>query len=378
MENKMIFNFKNWTGAPQIISALDLILQEFNEVKTGGQQEKNKFSEIDNNLINEFKILLKSIPSFDDIVLPYLDDHSIHTRTEYPNIVNNLQALSESAENISQLKKLIPHTLNSIFDFFALISEEIVYRFYSNPINEHKGEADILKNIFKAMTSYKEQYLLSDKVALSEKNKIKNYSYLIQTLENETLYKKEVSANLREYSTKLGNFFKGSITHKKIERYMVLFFMGVIGIVLLWGAASMSSTFITSPVEFFERFFGFSRINSPTQVLLTNDNNVQFDWLKLSSFIFSLLLFYFFNLLLRRNKELKTEIIQLETRKILSEFLPAYAEFSKHHLDNPVIPSFSDFIFKPLVFNSNDIPKMTDSLASIANLIGKINAKTKE
>jgi hypothetical protein len=86
-----------------------------------------------------------------------------------------------------------------------------------------------------------------------------------------------------------------------------------------------------------------------------------------------ILLIYFFRIILRGYNKITTEITQLQNRWILTNFLPAYAEYAKNNKNNPVLEHFSNFIFKPLISDANDIPKLIDGVKVVANFDKKDN-----
>ena len=84
------------------------------------------------------------------------------------------------------------------------------------------------------------------------------------------------------------------------------------------------------------------------------------------------LFIYFFKIILQRYHNLNVEIMQIDNRVALSRFIIPYTEYLK--LQNPTfvaatLDKFNETIFKPIVNDSKDIPKITDGLSGLTQFI---------
>ena len=84
-----------------------------------------------------------------------------------------------------------------------------------------------------------------------------------------------------------------------------------------------------------------------------------------------LLALYFYRVNLQHMRSIKAQIVQLELRQALCQFIQSYAEYSKKiKADNgAALDKFENLIFSGLAVNENAVPTSFDGLESLTNLI---------
>ncbi|STZ07483.1 Uncharacterised protein [Moraxella caprae] len=84
-----------------------------------------------------------------------------------------------------------------------------------------------------------------------------------------------------------------------------------------------------------------------------------------------LILIYFFRIMLIKHNSLKTQIMQLELRVALCQFIQDYAKYAKEiKQDDPsALEKFENVIFSNILADSNDLPSTFDGVEQIGNLI---------
>lgn len=102
---------------------------------------------------------------------------------------------------------------------------------------------------------------------------------------------------------------------------------------------------------------------------------------KLTSFIplfsLTLIFIYYFRVALTNHTSLKAQILQIELRKSLCQFIQSYAEYSRKIKDNnsDLLVKFEEVIFSNIMPNQEKIPSTFDGVEQIASLISSIKPK---
>ncbi|WP_237593455.1 hypothetical protein [Actinobacillus pleuropneumoniae] len=88
-----------------------------------------------------------------------------------------------------------------------------------------------------------------------------------------------------------------------------------------------------------------------------------------------LILLYFFRIVLNRLHTLQTEIVQIELRKALCQFIQNYAKYAKEirvledNKEVNILDKFENIIFSNILSNSDKVPSTFDGLEQLSNLI---------
>ncbi|MDI2145510.1 hypothetical protein KBJ94_26055 [Pseudomonas sp. ITA] len=83
---------------------------------------------------------------------------------------------------------------------------------------------------------------------------------------------------------------------------------------------------------------------------------------------------YFFRVVLAQFRSVKAQVLQLDLRIALCQFVQSYAEYSKKiRKDDPgALSKFEAIVFSSLVSESEGIPSTFDGAEQLANLIKSI------
>jgi len=87
-----------------------------------------------------------------------------------------------------------------------------------------------------------------------------------------------------------------------------------------------------------------------------------------------LLLLYFFRLALQNFKSIKAQLLQIDLRMTLCQFIQSYADYSKElrASNSMVLDRFEQIVFSSIVNDESAIPSTFDGLDKVADLISKI------
>ena len=90
-----------------------------------------------------------------------------------------------------------------------------------------------------------------------------------------------------------------------------------------------------------------------------------------------LILIYFFRVILNNYQSLQAQIIQIELRQALCQFIQSYAEYAKKIKkdDTGSLEKFESLIFSSILAHSDKIPGTFDGLESLTSLIKEWKSK---
>lgn len=100
--------------------------------------------------------------------------------------------------------------------------------------------------------------------------------------------------------------------------------------------------------------------------------------LKLVPFIsLEVLLIYFFRVILQNYKSVKAQILQIELRQTLCQFIQNYADYSKDiKKDDPaVLEKFENLIFSGIISDAENLPSTFDGMDQIGKLFSTLKGK---
>ncbi len=111
--------------------------------------------------------------------------------------------------------------------------------------------------------------------------------------------------------------------------------------------------------------FGVVMLNVPTP---------SFDWSGAVTLIgLELLFIYFFRVALHNFRSIKAQIIQIELRMTLCQFIQSYAEYAKDTKGpSGLLERFEQIVFSGIVNNESAIPSSFDGLEQVAGLIDRL------
>ena len=84
-----------------------------------------------------------------------------------------------------------------------------------------------------------------------------------------------------------------------------------------------------------------------------------------------IILIYLFRIVLFDYKSIKGQILQIELRKTLCQFIQSYAEYSNEmkEKDHSALEKFENLVFSSIVADSENIPSTFDGIDQIGRLI---------
>lgn len=182
-------------------------------------------------------------------------------------------------------------------------------------------------------------------------SKVKSISAIeerLTQLSERTLH--NISVKLDESSQTLSKAFQTLKVEKKGQLNLPLIAMAVCaGLVLL-----------AVCIEVFLLFSMAGETDTPWYLMLG----------KSVSFLFvALILIYFFRVALNQYNAIRNEMLQLEMRESLCQFIPAYREFTK--FDDCNVEDFARHIFSPLQATKETTPHPMDSMNSVLQLVNE-------
>lgn len=128
-------------------------------------------------------------------------------------------------------------------------------------------------------------------------------------------------------------------------------------------------------------FVGIAMVVPPCYKMysvLTNQPKIEVDLsLALTVFGLELLLAYFFRVALHGYRAVKAQLIQIDLRMTLCQFIQDYSEYAKGiRQESPeLLNRFDQLIFSGIVNNEGAIPSTFDGLEHISSLIEKIKSR---
>ncbi len=99
------------------------------------------------------------------------------------------------------------------------------------------------------------------------------------------------------------------------------------------------------------------------------------DWIGLAALAgLGILLLYFFRVALQNFRSIKAQLLQIDLRMTLCQFVQSYAEYSKGAPDGSkgLLERFEQVVFSGIVNDESAIPSTFDGLDKLAELVGKI------
>ena len=95
------------------------------------------------------------------------------------------------------------------------------------------------------------------------------------------------------------------------------------------------------------------------------------------SITLEVILVYFFRVVLAQYRSIKAQLLQLELRAALCQFIEKYAEFAAKTTEAkaPISEKFESLIFSGILANEDQIPSTFDGVEQFAKLIDALKSK---
>lgn len=210
---------------------------------------------------------------------------------------------------------------------------------------------------FKSFEKYEELVKESEGKSLDIKNKIDREKDKLSDFIKEKQEKVQQLAKQLEEQKKAFNFvglsqgFEKLLNTKKSARCYTFFFLICIGAFLFVVPAAYIQTIMS---------FSVDTINDP------------YIWKLAIPFTGAeIILLYFFRVILNHYNSLQTQIMQLELRQSLCQFIQSYADYAKEikEKDGASLEKFENLIFSSILSSPDKVPSTFDGLEQLSNLI---------
>ncbi|MDO9922822.1 hypothetical protein Q7437_09215 [Glaesserella parasuis] len=210
---------------------------------------------------------------------------------------------------------------------------------------------------FKSFEKYEELVKESEGKFLDIKNKIDREKDKLSDFIKEKQEKvQQLAKQLEEQKTAfnfvgLSQGFEKLLNTKKSARSYTFFFLVCIGAFLFVVPAAYIQTIMS---------FSVDTINDP------------YIWKLAIPFTGAeIILLYFFRVILNHYNSLQTQIMQLELRQSLCQFIQSYADYAKEikEKDGASLEKFENLIFSSILSSPDKVPSTFDGLEQLSNLI---------
>lgn len=129
----------------------------------------------------------------------------------------------------------------------------------------------------------------------------------------------------------------------------------------------------------FVNIFGFLLVLVPAVIILLKFCNIFkiTDWIQVLPILgLEFILIYFFRIVLNEYKTTQVQIIQLELRHSLCQFIRSYNEYASdmRSKDSNSLDKFENLIFSSILAEANKIPSTFDGLEQLSNFIKNIKS----
>lgn len=273
------------------------------------------------------------------------------------------EAFEKSFSRMNIKKEAVSNTINEYFDNeFKL---DLLYIINSTPLL-------ITKNLFhseqiKLFSTFDEKRLTAEETLnniASSKDEITNKISDFQTeLEQKEQTVKNLQATLDKQETAFNfvGLYDGfnQLLRTKIKESRVL-----LGLLVVMGCMMIIPLLCT--------IFGWL----PENILKAEEPISHL--LKLVPFIsLEILLIYFFRVILQNYKSVKGQILQIELRQTLCQFIQNYADYSKEIRTNDSHPleKFENLIFSGIISDAENLPSTFDGMDQIGKLFSTLKGK---
>jgi hypothetical protein len=374
MENNYLFNTPKTKSA--ISRAIDT-LTNINDSRYQHSNDNQKLGLIGKKSSSVFKerneailLILKSMQSEPDIW-----NQNCGTNIEWigSSLISKLEDVSLKTSNgeldaifASCYRFLLeyylssPNELNHEYEQIRLFALENLESFENEAQGQIKFAAYFMPlSIFKK--SFTNENVVNVKtfnqISLTSEKKLSDWNTEIQNSENRVTQLKEI---LKQHQTAF-NFvglyegFNQMSNVKNEERDKLTMWVRIAGLSILFPIA----------LDFFLVFYNVNSIENLQRVALIS-------FIPMISVV--AIMIYFFRVLLHNLNEVKAQLLQIELRKTLCQFIQSYVEYSNEmkNKDSESLSKFENIIFSGLVSSSEKLPSTFDGLEQLTNIIQAI------
>lgn len=252
----------------------------------------------------------------------------------------------ELSINLSNLKQQI---FDSTDTFSSHLRSQLIYASYTMPIGILK---DLINNpSFTNLHEFNNTIEKAKKLKLDWDSEISEKNESVNTLKNK-LDEYEIGFNF----VGLYEGFNKLSTNKNSELKWLLSFLVFMGCVIL------------------------SPLIIELTISISNANNNNFNLNSLYTLIpiasIEIILIYYFRIILSQYTSVKAQLVQIELRKTLCQFIQNYSEYSMKikEKDPSVLDKFENLIFSSVLTDPEKIPSTFDGIEQIGSLIKNLRS----
>lgn len=291
------------------------------------------------------------------------DDNKNTASKSEGNLDNGIKSIFTSAYRfLCEAEFFSPNGLNPDLNRIKIHVDEQIDLFTGNDKHQliyanYIMPANIAKRLinhpnFKEIQSYNEKYANAEKLKSDWDNEISKKELDVVALKNK----------LDEYKTGF-NFvglyqgFDRLSTDKVKEKNWALFFLIGLGVLAL------------TPVAIEIYLFLFQ-----TELFKKNTNILIYSIFPMVTI--QIILIYFFRVALFNFKSIKAQLLQIELRKTLCQFIQSYTSYAKEmkESDKVSLEKFENLIFSGLISNEENLPSTFDGLEQIGKVIQSLKS----
>lgn len=255
-------------------------------------------------------------------------------------------------------RAFLEHYKNTSREYSDSLNEQIYFAWNIMPFKIHD------QNNMKKFENVKENFKTDIEEILEKKlpAKHKEINDLRSFIENAT-------EQLKSYKQKfsfvgLNKAFHDLSRSKNISKLIALLFLLLLAVIIIY-----------IPYFYYEKTFMINEITKAFNLSLQGKDNLPF-FILLSSFIPMFILesifIYFFRIVLYKYNSLADQVVQLETKQAIIQFIESYVEYKKDKkLSKEELSKFENIVFSEISPNLKDMPNLPD-IVLLAERITKI------
>lgn len=287
-------------------------------------------------------------------------------------------------QNLSDYNRLIPYILRFAVEFQMKneyydpdVAEFIFY--YEKNINEYfapnvEEQLDFNSQIYYAIKRM--PYKVIEEITLK---KLSNTTQIIEeSLEKQLPNKKQEIENIKKDCNKYTKLLKGfkqefsflalNQAFNKLEKNKLLSKRITFSFLII-----LAIFIIYLPYTYIEKMFLVEELTKVFNLSLsgTKDNMPLFILLgSLVPMVFiESMLIYYFKIILNKYNSITDQIVQLETKQAIMQFIESYVDYKKNkNLKNEDLAKFEDIIFSQISPNLKDVPSSPDLMSLVENI----------
>lgn len=307
-----------------------------------------------------------SVETVGDSFLNFLGN-IINTKDETEKDKLILKAFALGVRFVFELKFVIGEGKELTFDLSSAL--EAAYKILDN-IDSNKIYSEIKSNLI--YSAYYMPVSIAKKLihhrnikSINEFNKLADQAISFKDEWNKEIQEKQDAVNnlknkLEEQKTEynfvgLSKAFSDLSRTKRKEIKTITLFLFLLGLMI---AAPFLNKFLFLSIHYTE-------IDKYKNVLLYSI---------IPTIGWEIVMIYFFRVVHHNYTSIKTQLLQLDLRRSLCEFIQNYCDYSKDikNKDNIALDKFENLIFSGIIMNDNQLPSTYDGLNQIAEIVSKI------